>query len=113
MVTKSRAANRDLFNGRPPSPAFHHQNPNLVGGLNDVLVFPNPNYLPTHRQQRHVNQPIPFNIMFQLRNPVLTIPARYHMVIRTTVPETAVYEHCNTRPRKDDIWMNLEVTALD
>ena len=48
----------------PPSPAFHHQNPNLVGGLNDVLVFPNPNYLPTHRQQRHVNQRIPFNIMF-------------------------------------------------
>ena len=58
----------------------------------EVLMFPDSNDFPARIGQRDIGTTITSDVRFELWHPVLAIPLRNALVIRTAMPEATVDE---------------------
>ena len=73
-----------------------------LGGVNRVLVLPDPYDEPTLGKEANVVRPVAFHIPVQFREPPVCVRLGHCAMHRTSVPEAAVYEHApSSRPVHD------------
>jgi len=73
--------------------ATSHRPFDPIGCSRQILVLPNPKYLPPSRGEFHALPPISFDICVELREPPPTIRLGKRVVLRAFVPETTIYKH--------------------
>ncbi len=78
-----------------------------------VLVLPDVQRLPTDFTKADVVASITGDVGSELRCPPFAIRLRTHAVLRAGVPETAVNEHCKSKPRHHEIGPPGEVSSVE
>ena len=91
------------------NPAGRHYVCDSIG----VLVLPDVQRLPTDFTKADVVASIPGDVGSELRCPPFPIRLRTHAVLRAGVPETAVNEHCQSKPRHNEIRPPGEVLTVE
>jgi len=66
-------------------------------------VFPHPNTEPTSLLQLRIGVPVTFDVPLELGLPVVGVRLGVGCMIRTPVPEAAIYENCNLDRPEDEV----------
>jgi hypothetical protein len=74
-----------------------------LGGVLGILVLPNTKYSPPKIAQSLVGILIPLHILPNFPSPPIHVGLGSSAVNRTVVPEAAIDENCEARPRKCDV----------
>lgn len=76
-------------------------------------MLPGPKHHPTGVCKGSVDGAVPGDVSLELRSPVVRVRLRLVAVDRTAVPEAAVDEHREARPREDNVRANEPIRGAD
>jgi hypothetical protein len=77
------------------------------------VAAPNSDHAPAGSSQLHVVAGIPSLIAIDLRTPELRIGYRRGVVVRASMPPTAIHEDRDPTRTEDDVWLRPEHASMD
>ncbi len=108
-----RLAEPSINHGRSRSSPLPYGSLDDVRALDHCLVLPEPDDIPTCGPKGRVDGAVTLNVASELRLPVVEVDLRLPSVLRASVPEAAIDEHCDSLSLEGDVGANPSAPGFD